>query len=240
MPGDPLAALIAQAAKSSAENIGSTDVLVVSQKVVSKAEGRLRELIQVTVSKRAQGLAAKLNKEPRLTQVILDESREIIRADNGVLICEHRSGHVCANAGVDLSNSPGDEIAVLLPVDPDASARQLRADLGRTLCVRPAIVIADSFGRPWRIGQTDVAIGCAGLLPLDDWRSRADSRGRQLTATVAATADDVAAAAGLVRSKDGGNAVVTIRGLDHRVSEEDGPGARVLLRQRTEDLFRES
>jgi coenzyme F420-0:L-glutamate ligase / coenzyme F420-1:gamma-L-glutamate ligase len=160
-----------------------------------------------------------------------------VRAARGVLVCETRHGLVCANAGVDRSNA-GDGRAVLLPLDPDASARRLRAALGERLGVRPAVVIADSFGRPWRIGQTDVAIGAAGLVVLDDWRGRADAHGRALEVTAIAAADAIAAAADLARAKDSGEPAVLVRGLGRLVTEDDGPGAAALRRPPAEDLFR--
>jgi coenzyme F420-0:L-glutamate ligase/coenzyme F420-1:gamma-L-glutamate ligase len=166
--------------------------------------------------------------------VILDESVEVLR-DERVLICRTRHGFVCANAGVDTSNAPADETLVLLPEDPDASARRLRAALPN----RPAVVIADSFGRAWRVGQCDVAIGVAGLAPIDDWRGRADRDGRELSATVIAIADQAAAAADLARAgKDAGEPAVVVRGLERFVTDDDGPGAAALVRALDEDLFR--
>jgi coenzyme F420-0:L-glutamate ligase/coenzyme F420-1:gamma-L-glutamate ligase len=155
-----------------------------------------------------------------------------------VLICRTRHGLVCANAGVDASNAGAPDRVVLLPVEPDASARRLRARLGELTGARPAVVISDSFGRPWRQGQAEVAIGVAGLAPLDDWRGRADSAGRELRATWIAVADQAAAAADLARTgKDAGEPVVVVRGLERFVTGEDGPGAAALVRPREEDLF---
>jgi coenzyme F420-0:L-glutamate ligase / coenzyme F420-1:gamma-L-glutamate ligase len=209
------------------------DVVVISQKIVSKAEGRVRRPADVRPSARARELAARLDKEPGLVELILDESREVLR-DERVLITETHHGFVCANAGIDASNLPEAGTVCLLPADPDASARRIRSELG----LRAAVVIADSFGRAWRLGQTEVAIGCAGLQPLDDWRGRTDSSGRELSATVIAIADEVAAAADLVRSKDSGIPAAIVRGLDRYVGAEDGPGAAVLRRPPDEDLFR--
>ena len=171
-------------------------------------------------------------------QVVLDESREVLRAERGVMVCEHRSGLVCANAGVDLSNVPGDDVALLLPEDPDASARSLRARLAELRGVAPAVVITDSFGRAWRLGQTDVAIGAAGLNVLDDWRGRADGVGRRLRATAVAVADEAAGAADLVRSKDSRQPIVLLRGLAGALTGEQGHGAAALIRPPEEDLFR--
>jgi coenzyme F420-0:L-glutamate ligase/coenzyme F420-1:gamma-L-glutamate ligase len=155
-----------------------------------------------------------------------------------VLIVEGRAGWISANAGIDASNVPGEERVTLLPEDSDASARRLRAELRDMAGAAPAVVIADSFGRPWRIGQTDVAIGCAGLAAVDDWRGRRDGHGTELTATAIAVADEVAAAADLVRAKDEGIPVTIVRGLGRFVSVDDGPGAAALRRPREDDLFR--
>jgi coenzyme F420-0:L-glutamate ligase / coenzyme F420-1:gamma-L-glutamate ligase len=208
-------------------------VLVVAHKVVSKAEGRTRRLADIDPGDRALALAREHGKDPRVLQAVLDETAELLRAERGVLICETRHGLVCANAGVDQSNSAEGEI-VLLPEDPDGSARALRAGLPS----RPAVVISDSFGRAWRLGQTDTAIGAAGLRPLDDWRGRSDAGGRELRATAIAVADAVAAAADLARAKDSGEPAVLVRGLERFVTAEDGPGAAALRRPPADDLFR--
>ena len=214
-------------------HVRAGDVLVVAHKVVSKAEGRVRRLADVTPGARARQLADRHGKDPRHVQVVLDETAELMRAERGVLICRTRHGFVCANAGVDASNTAPDTL-VLLPEDPDASARRLRAALG----VRAAVVVADSFGRAWRHGQADVAIGVAGLAPLEDWRGRRDAGGRELRATWIAVADEAAAAADLARAKDGGRPAVVIRGLDRHLTDEDGPGAAASVRPADEDLFR--
>jgi coenzyme F420-0:L-glutamate ligase/coenzyme F420-1:gamma-L-glutamate ligase len=226
-PGDDLAALLAGA------KLAEGDVLVVAHKVVSKAEGRVRSLASITAGEDAVRLAGD-DKDPRLVQAVLDESASVLRAGHGVLVCVTHHGFVCANAGVDQSNSGNEGELVLLPVDPDASARALRAALG----VRAAVVISDSFGRPWRLGETDVAIGAAGLRPIDDWRGRADGFGRELEVTAIAVADAAAAAADLARSKDSREPAVVVRGLERHVTEEDGPGAAALRRPPELDLFR--
>lgn len=236
-PGADLAALIAAALP---RDTGDDDVLAIAHKAVSKAEGRIRALADVTPTARARELAAAHGKDPRHLQVVLDESREILRAARGVLICVTPHGFVCANAGVDASNAPGADTVVLLPVDPDGSARSLRARLRELTGVAPAILITDSFGRAWRHGQCDVVIGCAGVTPLDDWRGRSDATGRELTATTIAAADELAAAADLARTKDGMQPVVVIRGAGRLVTAEDGPGAAALIRPKEEDLFRDS
>jgi coenzyme F420-0:L-glutamate ligase/coenzyme F420-1:gamma-L-glutamate ligase len=214
------------------------DVVVVSQKIVSKAEGRLRRLSSVIPGSEARRLAAVLGKEPALVELILEESREVLRAERGVLIVETHHGFVCANAGVDSSNLPEADTVALLPEDPDASARRIRAELPAATGAAPATIVADSFGRAWRLGQAEVAIGCAGIAPLDDWRGRADTGGRELEATLIAIADEAAAAADLVRDKASRVPVAIVRGLDRYVGEDDGPGAAALRRPRDEDLFR--
>lgn len=214
------------------------DVLVVAHKVVSKAEGRFVDLADVTPGDEARELAARLDRDPRHVQVILDESSEVVRAERGVLVTRTHHGFVCASAGVDRSNVPGDDRLLLLPRDPDASARALRARLRELRSAAPAVVVTDSFGRAWRHGQTDVAIGIAGLAPLEDWRGRRDMQGRELEATWIAVADQAAGAADLVRTKDGASPAALVRGLAAHVSPDDGPGARALLRPPDEDLFR--
>src|SRR5581483_711344 len=179
-----------------------------------------------------------LGKDPRLVQVVLAESREVLRAERSVLICVTHHGFVCANAGVDASNVPGEDAVVLLPTDPDRSARRLRAQLNERLGVSPAVIITDSFGRAWRHGQLDIAIGCAGLQPIDDWRGRTDATNRELKATAIAVADELAAAADLTRTKDGSLPLVLVRGADRYVTAHDGPGAAALIRPEAEDLFR--
>ncbi len=171
-------------------------------------------------------------------QVILDESSEVIRARSGVLICVTHHGFVCANAGVDASNVPGEDALVLLPTDPDASARRLRARIRELTGAHPAVVITDSFGRAWRIGQCDVAIGCAGITPVEDWRGRPDANGRELKATMIAVADQLAATADLARAKDRSQPVVLVRGAGRHVTEADGPGAKAVIRPEGQDLFR--
>ncbi len=231
--GDDLAELLVGAAGMLADG----DVLVVAHKVVSKAEGRTVALADVEPTGHAIVLGAAHGKDPRLVEVILRESEAIVRSRPGVLICRTRHGYVCANAGVDASNAGAGGELVLLPLDPDASARALRARLRALTGVAPAIVIADSFGRAWRVGQCDVAIGVAGLAAVDDWRGRADGAGRPLEATLIAVADEAAAAADLTRSKDSHEPAVLVRGLERHVTIGDGPGAAALVRARDEDLF---
>jgi len=241
VPGDDLAKLVAMVitdARNPRNKITNTDVLVIAHKVVSKAEGQIRRLADVQPGPKATELGDALGKDPRHVQVILDESREVLRASNGVLICVTHHGFVCANAGVDASNVPGEDALVMLPRDPDASARSLRARIRNLTNATPAILITDSFGRAWRHGQVDVAIGCAGLSPLEDWRGRTDSLGRELRATWIAVADELAAAADLARTKDGALPVIVVRGADRHVSADDGPGAAAIIRPESQDLFR--
>ena len=236
-PGDDLAALIATAAER-AGGLEPGDVLVIAHKVVSKAEGAVVDLADITPTARARFIADEHGKDPRAVQVVLDQTAELVRVGPGVLICRTRHGFVCANAGVDASNAGAEDRLVTLPADPDASARALRATIAPGPAeARPAIVISDSFGRAWRHGQTEAAIGIAGLSPLEDWRGRRDAEGRELRATWIAVADQAAGAADLVRGKDERVPAVLLRGLARFVTADDGPGARALLRPRDEDLF---
>jgi coenzyme F420-0:L-glutamate ligase/coenzyme F420-1:gamma-L-glutamate ligase len=224
-PGDDLASLIRPAA-----DIDQSVIVAIAQKVVSKSEGAIVDLREIQPSALARSWAAEWNKDARLIELILSQSRRIVKMDRGVIISETRHGFVCANAGVDQSNVPGDEFATILPIDPDASARRLHASLG---C--GAVVITDTFGRPWREGLVDVAIGVAGLDPLDDHRGRSDRDGRKLTSTIIAAADQLAAAAGLVMQKSAGCPVALIRGFEFQPAEGS---ARALIRKPEQDLFR--
>jgi coenzyme F420-0:L-glutamate ligase/coenzyme F420-1:gamma-L-glutamate ligase len=233
---DDLGGLIGAAAEAAVAVLRGGEVLVVAQKVVSKAEGRLVRLAGVEPGDQARELASRTGKDPRLVQLILDESANLLRVGREALIVRTRHGFVCANAGIDQSNVP-DGFACLLPADPDASARTLRKQIAGRLGTSPAVVVSDSFGRAWRLGQLDVAIGCAGLPPLHDRRGEPDALGRTLTASIDAVADAAAAAASLVRHKAGAEAVVIVRGLERYVTREDGPGAAATVRPEAEDLF---
>ncbi|MSX02031.1 MAG: coenzyme F420-0:L-glutamate ligase [Actinobacteria bacterium] len=228
--GDDLAALLADAAGG---ELGAEDLLVVAHKVVSKAEGSVVDLADVEPSERAIEIAARQQRDPRQVEVILGQSAELLRERGQLLICRTHHGLICANAGVDASNAGLDGRLVLLPRDPDASARELRAALPGN----PAVLISDSFGRAWRLGQVDAAIGLAGFTALDDWRGRSDNEGRPLSATLLAVADQAAAAADLVRTKNGSTPAVIVRGLGRFISADDGPGAAALQRPANEDLF---
>jgi coenzyme F420-0:L-glutamate ligase / coenzyme F420-1:gamma-L-glutamate ligase len=233
-PGDDLAAFIATAAAEI--GLRDEDVLVVTQKVVSKAEGRVVELAAVEPGEEARAWAARWDKDPRQVELVLEESVEIVRmAEGGLIIGRTRHGFVCANAGVDVSNAGGGDAATLLPLDPDRSARELRERLGTLAGARPAIVISDSFGRPWRNGIVNVAIGAAGLEPLVDLRGQPDVAGREMHATILAAADELASAADLVGGKVTQRPVVVVRGYGWRPSEA---GAAALVMERERDLFR--
>ncbi len=248
-PGDDIAALIVDALGEQA--LRSGQVVAIAHKVVSKSEGAIVALEGVRPSARAKELARALQgaaappggeeRDARAVQVVLDESVELLRAERGVLVCRTRHGFVCANAGVDASNAPAGEAGesvVVLPRDPDDSARRIRAGLRELTGERIAVLITDSFGRAWRHGQLDVALGLAGMEPLDDWRGRTDATGRELTATWLAVADAAAAVADLARAKDSREPVVIVEGLERFVTDEDGPGALALVRALAEDLFR--
>ncbi len=241
--GDDLAALIVAALDE--QPLRDGQVVSIAHKAVSKAEGAVVALADVRPTTRARELAAAHPaggeaRDPRAVQVVLDQSAEIIRAERGILVCRTHHGFVCANAGVDASNASSEngEMLVTLPRDPDASARSLRARLRELTGAAPAILITDSFGRAWRHGQVDVALGLAGMQPLDDWRGRTDARGLELRATWLAVADAAAATADLARAKDSREPVVILDGLERFVTAEDGPGAAALLRPLDEDLFR--
>jgi len=236
-PGADLAPLIAGAAEGRV--LDGSVVVAVAHTIVSKAEGALVALSDVEPGEQARQIAAEHGKDPRVVQVVLDESSEILRSERGVIVSRTRHGLVCANAGVDTSNSTDAGTVVLLPRDPDRSARELRSKLGALSGAgsAPAVLITDTFGRTWRHGQTDVAIGLAGLAPLEDWRGRTDATGLELHATWLAVADAAAAAADLARRKDSREPVVLIEGLGRLISAEDGPGAAALIRPPAEDLF---
>jgi len=232
-PGDDLSAVIAEA--STTVGLTDADVLVVTQKVVSKAEGRLVELASVQPSDFALDWAARWGKDARQVELVLRESASVVRmAPGGLIISRTRHGLVCANAGVDVSNVGGGDVASLLPLDPDASASGIRDGLRQRLGVAPPVIISDSFGRPWRNGIVNVAIGSAGIEALLDLRGEPDAAGREMAATVIAVADELASAADLAGGKVEQRPVVVVRGYAWRPSEA---GASVLVMEPERDLF---
>lgn len=234
-PGDALAPTLIETIRASGLTIGDGDVIVVCQKAVSKAEGRVLDLGSVVPSPRALRFAEEHGKDPRVIEVVLRESRRIVRMERGLIVSETASGLVCANAGVDRSNAWRPDHVTLLPLDPDASAHRLLQEIGARSGRRVAVVITDTFGRPWREGLVDVAIGVAGLRSLIDLRGQPDLAGRPLEVSVIALADQVAALAGLVMGKSDGIPAALVRG----VGEWLGPGnAAALVRPAERDLFR--
>ena len=232
--GADLAALIADAARRTKWSIETGDVFIVAQKIVSKAEGAIRRLDDVTPSATATMWAKETGKDARLVEVILLEARRIVRMERGILIAETSHGFVCANAGVDTSNvEPG--FATLLPEDPDSSAERLRTALCERFGCQVAVIVSDTFGRAWREGVVNVALGVAGLEPLIDYRGRADSYGRPLTSTVIALADELASAAEIVTRKSAGTPVAIVRGAAEWAGHGNG---RMLIRDASRDLFR--
>ncbi len=231
-PGDDLEALVARAV---GDTLRYGDVLVVTHKVMSKAEGRLVHLATVEPSALAKEYAARWGKDPRQIEVVFRESRRVVRMDRGVVIAETRHGFVCANAGVDASNVPGEETVCLLPIDPDRSAARLREDLHRRLGVEVPVVVSDSFGRAWRFGITDVAIGVSGMDPLVDYRGQSDPHGYPMEASVLAVADELAAAAELVMGKTDGVPIAIVRGYEYPRGEGTGED---LLMPPERDMFR--
>ena len=241
-PGMAIAAEITRVVAGTGLTLLGSDIVVIAQKIVSKAEGRLVKLAHVIAGDDARALAAKTGREPAMAQLILDESSEVLRASPAAIIARHRCGHVLANAGIDASNVEGGDAGTVLlwPENPDASARTIRAALTALTGMRAAVVIADSMGRAWRIGTVGTAIGCAGLAVLDDQRgSGQDLFGRTLQATVIAVADAVAAAAVLTMGEGAeGTPAALVRGCGQWVSAEDGPGMGSGLRSVAEDMFR--
>jgi coenzyme F420-0:L-glutamate ligase/coenzyme F420-1:gamma-L-glutamate ligase len=235
-PGDDLPRLIADALNASHLRLADGDVLVVTQKVVSKAEGRLVELASVQPSELARDWAERWDKDPRQVELVLRESAAIVRmAPGGLIISRTRHGLVCANAGIDVSNVGGGEVASLLPLDPDASARAIRDGLAAATGASPAVIVSDSFGRPWRNGIVNVAVGSAGIEALVDLRGHPDAAGREMKATVIAVADELASAADLAGGKVDQRPVVVVRGYGWRSSPA---GASVLIMEPERDLFR--
>ena len=232
-PGDDIGEIIVSAAAEL--DLTDDDVIVVTQKIVSKAEDRLVDLATVEPSALAVNWAERWGKDPRQVEIVLRESAEIIRmGPGGLIISRTRHGLVCANAGVDVSNVGGGDVAALLPLDPDASARRIREGIRQRTGARPAVIVSDSFGRPWRNGIVNVAIGSAGIEAILDLRGEPDAAGRPMQATIIAVADELASAADLAGGKVEGRPVVVVRGYGWRSSEA---GASVLVMERERDLF---
>jgi len=232
--GDDLSEIIAEAAEKQGLHLMERDVLVVTQKIVSKAEGRRVKLDEVEPSSFALHIAETMEKDPRVAEAVLWETARIVGMKRRALIVETHHGHVCANAGVDFSNVE-DGYVTLLPLDPDASAREIREGLGRITGVKPAVIVTDTWGRAWRLGQVDFAIGVAGMSAFRDYRGEQDMMGHTLHVTNIAVVDELAAAAELVKGKSDGVPVVLIRSYDY--VEGDGR-ASDLIRPLEEDLFR--
>jgi coenzyme F420-0:L-glutamate ligase / coenzyme F420-1:gamma-L-glutamate ligase len=232
--GDDLASLIVGAAKANGCTIAAGDVFVVAQKIISKAEGRTVALDSIRPSERAARWAAEYKKDPRLIELVLREAKRIVRMERGVIVAETSHGFVCANAGVDASNVP-DGTALLLPEDPDRSASALRDRLAVAFGTQCAVIISDTFGRPWREGLVNVAIGVAGISPLLDYRGQRDTTGKLLSATIIAIADEIASAAELAMGKTSRMPVAIVRGMR---TSGDGGKARELIRAPEIDIFR--
>jgi coenzyme F420-0:L-glutamate ligase/coenzyme F420-1:gamma-L-glutamate ligase len=240
-PGDDLAAMIVDAWRSAIADDPDlvprqTDVLVVTQKIVSKAEGRIVDLRDVTPRPEAVEFARRWDRDARQVEVVLRESAEVIRMERGIVVSRTRHGFVCANAGVDASNTGAADIVTLLPADPDASANRLREAIGDRMGTKPSVVISDSFGRPWRFGIVDVALGVAGFSPLDDQRGRPDADGRTMRSTIVAVADEICSMAELASGKTSRQPVVLVRGVP--LPDGEGSVRRDVVMPRDMDLFR--
>ncbi|MGH9203860.1 MAG: coenzyme F420-0:L-glutamate ligase [Vicinamibacterales bacterium] len=231
---DDLSGMIFEAAGNGA-GIEAGDVLVVTQKIVSKAEGRLVALSSVAPSEEAERLAVETEKDPRLVELILRESNEIVRQRGSILITETRHGFICANAGIDASNAGPEGVVCLLPEDPDRSAQAIRDGIRERAGADVAVIISDTFGRPWREGHTNIAIGVAGMLPFVDYIGQTDTFGYELRVSTLAVADELAGAAELVMNKLDGVPVAIVRGYDYPRGEGS---AREIVRDREKDLFR--
>jgi coenzyme F420-0:L-glutamate ligase/coenzyme F420-1:gamma-L-glutamate ligase len=240
-PGDDLARLLGDAIDEARVGVKPGDVLVVCQKVVSKAEGRVVALSDVEPSALARSWAARHDKDPRLVELVLRESTRVVRMDAGNLIVETGPGWVCANAGIDQSNAVADGVVTLLPLDPDASAERLRTALGARFGVALAVIVTDTFGRPWREGQVEFALGVAGMAPVEDLRGTRDLAGHELGVTVIGVADEIACAAGLAMRKAAGVPAVLVRGCElppEETGDDAKRGGKSVIRRRELDLFR--
>lgn len=239
-PGDNLVKVISDSLTREKIDLRNGDILAIAQKIISKAENRIVKIDEISPTSFAISVAKELDKDPKIIEIILGETKRIVKMEKGKfqkgrLIVETRNGIVCANAGVDASNVSGGDTVTLLPQDPDASAKRLVEEFKNVLGIEIAIIITDTVGRPWRTGLTEIAIGCWGINPLKDYRGEKDSKGYELSATVVAIADEIAAAAGLVMNKIHSIPVAIVRGYHY---EPGGRGAKELIRDPEEDLFR--
>ena len=234
-PGDDLPSLLLEAIDAAKVGLKDGDILVMCQKIVSKAEGAVLDLKTVTPSPFAVQIAEMWEKDPRMVEVVLTESSRIVRMKDGVIITETKHGWVCANSGVDASNTIAEDVVILLPKDPDASARDIRIAIQNRRNISIGVVITDTFGRPWRDGLVEFALGVSGLDPLDDQRGEVDLQGRELHHTVVAVADELAAAAGLLMEKSAAVPAIIIRGYKFTPAEV---GSDSLKRPADTDLFR--
>lgn len=239
-PGDDVGALIVHAMEAMGEPWQEGDIVVVAQKIVSKAEDRFRRLDDITPSNSAHDYAQATGRDPRKIQAVLDESTEVVRVGgtppNGVIIARHRHGWICANAAIDESNVGEDGTLLLLPDDPDDSARRIAQTIRRRAGITPGVIVSDTFGRPWRLGLVNVAIGVANIAVLDDWIGRADAYGRALQVSQQATADELAAATGMLMGKANLTPAVVVRGLSWEIDE--AASAKQYVRPFKEDLFK--
>ncbi|MSQ11147.1 MAG: coenzyme F420-0:L-glutamate ligase [Dehalococcoidia bacterium] len=234
-PGDDVGRVLVEAARKQGTALQDGDVLVVTQKIVSKAEGRTVRLSSVEPSALARSIAAQWGKDARHVEVVLRESKRVVRMDRGILICETKHGFVCANAGVDASNVAEADAVTVLPEDPDASAGAIRATVLSLTGVEVAVLVSDSFGRPWRLGTTNVAIGVAGMEPLIDYRGQRDAYGRQLQTSITALADELTSVAEVVARKADSVPATIVRGATYQRGQGSG---KALLRDLSEDMFR--
>ncbi|MGH7807855.1 MAG: coenzyme F420-0:L-glutamate ligase [Thermodesulfobacteriota bacterium] len=235
IPGDDLITIVADALFKQDITIIKGDIIVFAQKIISKAEGRIVKLSDVSPSSFAIKFASDWDKDPRMVEVVLCETKRIVKMGQGKLIAETKEGIICANAGIDASNVSGGDKVTLLPINPDESAKKLAEGFKEKLGVEVAVIITDTVGRPWRQGLTEIAIGCWGMEPLKDYRGQSDLKGYKLSATLLAVADEIAGAAGLAMGKNDSAPVVIIRGYPY---EPGGTGAKELIRKPEDDLFR--
>lgn len=235
LPTSNLTELIIRASQKQGVGIQQGDILVITHKIVSKAESRLLDLKRIPTSEFALRLGRYMKRDPRLIEVVLNEAKRIVKMGRNVIITENRQGFVCANAGVDRSNVPGNDNVLLLPINPDRSAQRIKDEIKKKTGVEIGVIISDTFGRPWREGLIDVAIGVAGLNPVMDYRTMKDHYGHKLRVTVMAIADELASAAELVMGKISNVPVAIVRGYPY---PRGNRSAKVLVRRRSRDLFR--